>query len=212
VNNHASRRIMKVQTRERSAHTAIPVNVDAERAVLGAILEMESLFRDVVAAGLAGEDFSLGDHARVYTAMIRLGEANQPIDHISVAGKLGNCSEDIALLSDLIAGVVLDRNHILYHVGTIIEKSRLRQIQGLGEEIQVAVSEPGVVPLDLALEIVTKLNQIIGEKTMRGASREPSAHKETSNEQWKNNTTAHGLQGESCGRDSTQTEPRSERP
>jgi replicative DNA helicase len=155
---------VRVQERDISDNTVIPANLHAERAVLGAILEKESLFSDAIAAGLAAEDFSARDHRRVYTAMIRLGDACQPIDHISVIEKLGNSAKDIALLSDLIVGVVLERNHILYHVGIIIEKSRLRQIQRLGEEIQFAVNEPGVESLGLAFHIVSKLDQIIEEK------------------------------------------------
>lgn len=171
-----------------SANTTIPANVHAEKSVLGAILEIESLLPDVIAIGLLAEDFSLSDHRRIYTAITHLREANQPIDHISVMEKLGNSAEDIALLSDLVVGVVLERSHILHHVGTIIEKSRLRQIHRMGEEIQFAVNAPGVEVLGLAFQIISKLDQIIEQKTERGALRELSAHKENFNEQWKNTT------------------------
>ena len=56
---------MRDQMDNGSANTTIPANVHAERSVLGAILEMESLFRDVIAMGLESEDFSLRDHRRI---------------------------------------------------------------------------------------------------------------------------------------------------
>jgi replicative DNA helicase len=207
------RNFVKVQERDISNNTAIPSNLHAERAVLGAILEKESLFSDYIAAGLRAEDFTFTDHVRIYTAMIRLGKVSEPIDYISVAERLGNSPEDIALLSDLVVGVVLERSHILHHVDTIIEKSRLRQIQRLGEEIQFGVNEPGVESLGLAFHIVSKLDQIIEKKTKRGALRELSAHQENFNEQWKDNTPPHPVRGENCGTDRAQMEfRRSEQP
>jgi replicative DNA helicase len=212
MNYHESRPFAKARSLDRSA-TKIPVNVHAERAVLGAILEMDGLFTDVIAAGLKSNDFSLRDHGRIYTAMIQLEEAKQPIDHISVAEKLGNTAEDFALLSDLVVGVVLERSHILHHLGTITEKARLREIQRLGEEILFAVNEPGIESLELAFQIVSKLDQIIEEKTKRGALRELSAHQENFNEQWKDNTYPNPLPGENCGTDRAQMESRrSEQP
>lgn len=103
------------KTRDTSTNIMTPANVRAERSVLGAILEMDSLFRDAIAIGLRSEDFSLRDHGRIYAAMICLGDASQPIDHICLIEKLGNSAEGIALLGDLVVGVVLERRrHTLF--------------------------------------------------------------------------------------------------
>jgi replicative DNA helicase len=126
----------------------VPVNLRAERAVLGAVIEDDSLIADVLGVGLSPSDFLLADHQRTFTAIVALKKKGAPVDIVSVLEELGNRDRDAALLSDLITGVVIHRGHILYHAGIVQQKSKLRALQKLGEWILNSVnacSEPGAL-------------------------------------------------------------------
>ena len=70
----------------------LPVNVDAERFVLGSILLDDSLF--IQAAGtLEADDFSLEKHRRIFRRMGDLQERNEKIDRVTVANELMKFSE-----------------------------------------------------------------------------------------------------------------------
>src|SRR4051795_2477756 len=70
----------------------LPVNVDAERFVLGSILLDDSLF--IQAAGSIEEsDFSLEKHRRIFRRMGELNERGERIDRITVANELMKYTE-----------------------------------------------------------------------------------------------------------------------
>ncbi len=65
----------------------LPVNLDAERFVLGSILMDDSVFLPVAAA-LVADDFSLEKHRRIYSRMADLYERAERIDRVSLAEEL----------------------------------------------------------------------------------------------------------------------------
>jgi len=70
----------------------LPVNIDAERFVLGSILLDDSLF--IQAAGsLEAEDFSLEKHRRIFRRMRDLQERAERIDRITLANELMKFNE-----------------------------------------------------------------------------------------------------------------------
>jgi replicative DNA helicase len=70
----------------------LPVNVDAERFVLGSILLDDNLY--IQAAGLlAPEDFSLEKHRRIFRRMGELNDRGERIDRITVANELMKYNE-----------------------------------------------------------------------------------------------------------------------
>src|SRR5438034_8545124 len=103
-----------------------PINLPAERSVLGALIEDGSLLEDVIAAGLRVDDFSLSDHRRVYAAMLELWQQKKPVDYVLVADHLGNDQEQYVLVGSLIQGVIVDRDHVVHHVEIVRKKARLR--------------------------------------------------------------------------------------
>jgi replicative DNA helicase len=70
-----------------------PHSIDAERAVLGAILR-EPLSLNLVADKVATDDFFLDVHRRVFKAMVELDAANEPTDIVTVADRLQRSSGD----------------------------------------------------------------------------------------------------------------------
>ncbi|MGA8581794.1 MAG: replicative DNA helicase [Bryobacteraceae bacterium] len=70
----------------------LPVNLDAERFVLGSILLDESMY--VQAAGtLEPDDFSLEKHRRIFRRMGELQERGEKIDRVTVANELMKFNE-----------------------------------------------------------------------------------------------------------------------
>src|SRR5258708_31372235 len=70
----------------------LPVNVDAERFVLGSIMLDDSLFIQASATLDVG-DFSLEKHRRIFKRMTDLNERGERIDRITVANELMKFSE-----------------------------------------------------------------------------------------------------------------------
>jgi replicative DNA helicase len=119
----------------------VPANLPAERCVLGALIEDDSLVPDVLALGLRTQDFLLSDHRRIFRAIEMLRAKNAPVDYVSVTEQLGTRNEDYALIADLMHGVVLYEDHVLHHAAIVRRKARLRALLKIGEWISVAVTE-----------------------------------------------------------------------
>ena len=65
----------------------LPANLDAERFVLGAILNDSSCFVQI-AGTLDIDDFSLEKHRRIYLRMLDLNGRGEAIDRVTVANEL----------------------------------------------------------------------------------------------------------------------------
>jgi len=65
----------------------LPVNLDAERYVLGSVLIDDSLFAQV-AGVIQADDFSLEKHRRIFGRMTELHERGERIDRITLANEL----------------------------------------------------------------------------------------------------------------------------
>ena len=65
----------------------LPVNLDAERFVLGSILTDDTAFIEVAGA-LEPDDFSLEKHRRIFLRMSELYARGERIDRVTVANEL----------------------------------------------------------------------------------------------------------------------------
>src|SRR3954467_11517505 len=70
----------------------LPVNIDAERLVLGSILLKDSAYVQVAGA-LEVDDFSLEKHKRIFKRMTLLYEQGEKIDRITLANELMKSGE-----------------------------------------------------------------------------------------------------------------------
>jgi|SRR5579864_66028 len=118
-----------------------PINLPAERSVLGALIEDDSLLPEVVSVGLRPEHFALSDHRSVFNAMLALRSRLTPIDYVTVAEELGNRQEHYVLVGSLIQGVIVHPEHVLHHVAIVQKKARLRALLGLAEWIMRVVDD-----------------------------------------------------------------------
>ena len=96
-------------TTDYSLERGLPVSMEAERSILGAILLDNSLY-DQAAEHLTPDDFSLDAHRRIYSRMRDLQETGRPVDMITLVEELDRRKEveaigGVAYLSSLIDGV-----------------------------------------------------------------------------------------------------------
>ncbi|GGJ31218.1 replicative DNA helicase [Paenibacillus hunanensis] len=108
-----------------------PQNLEAEQAVLGAILlQSEALIS--VMERIDTEDFYDKSHQLIYEAMVNLGEENQPIDLITLTSLLQDRTqlEDVGGVSYLakLANAVPTAANVDYYAQIIEEKSMLRRL------------------------------------------------------------------------------------
>jgi len=74
-------------TQEIAFEKGLPVNLDAERLVLGSVLLNDVVFVEV-AATLSADDFSLEKHRRIFARMTEIAKRGEPIDRVVVANEL----------------------------------------------------------------------------------------------------------------------------
>lgn len=108
-----------------------PQNIEAEQAVIGAILlEPQSL--TVASEILIPEDFYRAAHQRIYNAMLVLSDKGEPVDLVTVTTELADMKllEDIGGVSYLsdIANSVPTAANIEYYARIVEEKSLLRRL------------------------------------------------------------------------------------
>lgn len=109
----------------------LPVNLDAERLILGSILLDGSLYV-TVAAALNPDDFSLEKHRRIFARIGEVHERGERIDRITVANELMRrnqleACDGLAYLVSLDDGLPQILNLDSY-VSIVKDKSTLRQI------------------------------------------------------------------------------------
>jgi replicative DNA helicase len=140
-------------TSEYSLIHSLPANVEAERAILGAIL-LDNLSFNEAAEHLQAEDFSLDSHRRIYARMIELMDSSRPIDLITLVEELDRHKElqaigDVGYISGLIDGVP-DRPSIEHYIKIVRDKALLRGLINTASSAIARASEQS----DLAEEIL----------------------------------------------------------
>ena len=147
-------------TTDYSLERGLPVSMEAERSILGAILLDNSLY-DQAAEHLTPDDFSLDAHRRIYSRMRDLQESGRPVDMITLVEELDRRKEveaigGVAYLSSLIDGVP-ERPTIEHYVRIVRNKALLR---GLINVAQNAIAE-AIEHSDEAEEVLGRAEQAI---------------------------------------------------
>jgi replicative DNA helicase len=147
-------------TTDYSLERGLPVSMEAERSILGAILLDNSLY-DQAAENLTPDDFSLDAHRRVYSRMRDLQETGRPVDMITLVEELDRRKEveaigGVAYLSSLIDGVP-DRPSIEHYVRIVRNKALLRGLINLSQN---AIAE-AIEHSDEAEEVLGRAEQAI---------------------------------------------------
>lgn len=115
-----------------------PQNTEAEVSLLGALLiEKDAIIKiaDVVSA----DDFYVDRHGLIYAAMTDLYESRQPIDIVSLSGKLRDAGElervgGAAYITELTSAVPTAA-HVVHYAGIVAHKATLRRLIGAASAI-----------------------------------------------------------------------------
>ena len=116
-------------TTDYTAESALPASIDAERAILGAIL-LDNFAFNQAAEWLRAEDFSLDAHRRIYSRMGDLSDASKQVDTITLLEELSRRHEveavgGVAYISSLTDGLPR-RPNIEHYVKIVRDKALLR--------------------------------------------------------------------------------------
>jgi len=117
----------------------MPQNMEAERSILGAIL-LDNNALNPALEKLKPEDFFHDHHRRIYQQMVDLGEAQQPIDLVTLTDQLQRRGElessgGAAYVSQLMDGVPHVTN-VEHYAQIVKEKSMLRALIHATHSIQ----------------------------------------------------------------------------
>lgn len=115
-----------------------PQNIEAEQAVLGAMLiDKEAIAKATEV--LSADDFYREAHRVIFSTMLELYNKNEAVDMVTVTEilKRDNKLEDIGGIAYItsLANVVLTAANVKYHAEIVAEKSVLRQLVRVSTEI-----------------------------------------------------------------------------
>jgi hypothetical protein len=125
-----------------------PHNLEAEEAVLGAVLSAGKLLGEV-AALLEEADFYRPAHRAIWRAVLRLADRGEPTDPITVLGELHD-SGDLAdvgggpFLHTLVQAVPTVAN-AAHYAGLVAETARRRRVIDLGIQLAHSDADPAVL-------------------------------------------------------------------
>jgi len=148
-----------------------PQNIEAEQAVLGAVMLENEALASVVEM-LAPEDFYKDSHKKIFLAMLDLYKKNEPIDLITLTEQLSRKEqlEEIggaSYLSSIVNQVPTSAN-IKYHSKIVKEKALLRGLIKTATEI-VSMGYEGGMEVNELLDIAETKVFSLSEKTIRSS-------------------------------------------
>ncbi len=126
----------------------LPQNVEAEQAILGAILIDGDAINQVLEI-LIPEDFYKDAHSNIYSAMIDLDRENKPIDLITLFDHLkglGNLLEEVGESSYLtyLTELVPTTENVAYYAKLVKEKAIIRKLVTSASDIAHRAREEGI--------------------------------------------------------------------
>jgi hypothetical protein len=143
-----------------------PNNLDAEQAVLGAILiEGATALRHVT---VDAADFLTEAHRAIFIAMRALDQRGEPIDSLTVAAELHRAGDLDRAGGRAALALLMDYGSILLNLPSynamVVEESRRRQFMALGERLRAGALN-GATSTDLA----TWAENLLGDLRARAA-------------------------------------------
>jgi len=148
---------------------APPYDLDAERAVLGALLREPELCDDVVMVLRDPDDFYHDAHSRIYSHMKKMRSENRAIDLLLLVKNL-TVAEELELvggqayLAELMMSVPVSV-HAIHYAKIVREKATLRKLIHVGSDIVREAYTHGVEAKDLLNRGASEMNQLCEAQT-----------------------------------------------
>lgn len=152
-----------------SQNRAMPQNIEAEQAVLGAMLISEDAVSSVSQI-LKPADFYREDHRTIYESMTRLHVKSEPVDMVTVAEELATTGKlekagGMALISQL-NNMVPTAANATHYANIVREKAELRNLINAATEIATSAYDEA----DEATNIIDKAESRIMQISSRRSS------------------------------------------
>ncbi len=117
----------------------LPSSIDAEQAILGAMLVYPNAVRASIEYGLLKEHFYLDSHRVIYEVMLDIDESNKVVDHVMLITRiqdlnLVNVIGGLDYISQLVETATTSAT-IQHYVEDVIDKYTLRELILLAEKI-----------------------------------------------------------------------------
>lgn len=144
-----------------------PQNIEAEQAVLGAILlDSEALIS--TSERLLPDDFYRAAHQKIFEAMLKIASRNEPLDVITLTSELANQGVleevgGVSYLNDMLASVPTASN-VEYYAKSVEEKSTLRRLIRTATNIVTESYAPDN-PVDVILNEAEKSILKVAQRT-----------------------------------------------
>jgi len=115
-----------------------PQDLSAEQALLGSIMVKPSGFNEIVTV-IKADDFYAEKHRRIYQAMLKLFDKNEPIDLVSMTGVLQGAKQlesigGAAYLAEIV-NTVPSASNLAYYGAIVRRKAQLRHLIESAEHI-----------------------------------------------------------------------------
>lgn len=141
----------------------LPHDLDAERAVLGAVLIHNGLLPQVVGA-VGGVDFFRDAHRRIFESIVALDALGTPADMMTLRAELGRRGDldevgGPAYVAALIDGVPHASN-VAHYAAIVREKARLRDLVYLANALATAAYKADERPSTLVERTVQRLSAL----------------------------------------------------
>ena len=133
-------------------------DADIEDAVIGGLLVVNSSLDEVLATGLAAEDFYVPSHSHAYAAICSLALRGEPADHLTVAAELRATGVDKLAAGDLVSSMANApvASHLPAYAERIRALARLRGLVAAGHEL-VELGTTPTSDVDAALDQAERL-------------------------------------------------------
>jgi len=146
----------------------MPCSMDAERAILGAVLLDNQCF-DQAASKIKAGDFHLDSHRRLFFRMCELAEVGKPIDFVTLTEQLGQHKEieavgGVAYVTSLTDGLPRVKN-ISQYVNIVKDKSMLRSLIHTCTATVAACYEQSDTATRIASYHDDQLMQLVGQQS-----------------------------------------------
>lgn len=157
-----------------SAQTQLPMNMEAEKAVLGAMLMDTDAIADAHEL-VRPEHFYSERHQILYSAILRLFERNIAIDPVSLSNDLRSAGklETIGGANFIfeVAGSVATSANVRHHAELVLERYQQRRLLALAQNIQAKLSAPVADNEELFTSTEAEILAIREQETGKGAHR-----------------------------------------
>lgn len=131
-----------------------PQNLDAEESVLGAAMVSESVIAQALSTGLREEHFYRDRHRVIFAAIMRLHDAAEPVDVLTVSAALENAGELVGAGGrDAVASLaakVPAPGSAKHYAELVVHDAELRHIDEAAKKISQSIAERDEVSLEEA--------------------------------------------------------------